>query len=162
VGLLTRLPVGTVADQPGAAAFAAIGTAMGLLAAIPVVLLGLAGEPLLGAIASVAVFALASGALHLDGLADTADAMLAPSPPAAEYAREDPAIGPGGTAAMLVVLGGQVAALASVSASSGAVVAGAIVVVGGSVSRWLLCCPLGIWVLSPSLAGAASPQVASL
>jgi adenosylcobinamide-GDP ribazoletransferase len=137
VGLLTRLPVGTVADDPGAAAFAAVGTAIGVLGALPVALFGLVGEPVLGAILSIGTVAAVSGGLHLDGLADTADAMLAPSPPAAEYAREDPAIGPGGVAAMLIVLGGQVAALASVSASSGPMVAGAIVVVGGSVSRWL-------------------------
>jgi adenosylcobinamide-GDP ribazoletransferase len=137
VGLLTRLPVGTVADEPGAAAFAAVGTAVGLLGAVPVVLLGLAGEPVLGAIAAIGTIAAVSGGLHLDGLADTADAMLAPSPPAAEYARKDPAIGPGGAAAMLIVLGLQIAALASVSASSGAMAAGAIVVVGGAVSRWL-------------------------
>lgn len=137
VGLLTRLPVGTVADDPGAAAFAAVGTVIGLLGAVPVVVFGLAGEPVLGAIAAIGTIAAVSGGLHLDGLADTADAMLAPSPPAAEYARKDPAIGPGGVTAMLIVLGGQVAALASVSASSGPEVAGAIVVVGGSVSRWL-------------------------
>jgi adenosylcobinamide-GDP ribazoletransferase len=104
---------------------------------VPVVLFGLAGEPVLGAIASIGTIAAVSGGLHLDGLADTADAMLAPSPPAAENARKDPAIGPGGATAMLIVLGGQVAALASVTASSGPMVAGAIVVVGGSVSRWV-------------------------
>ena len=137
VGLLTRLPVGTVADDPGAVAFAAVGVAIGLLGAVPLVLFGLAGEPVLGAIAAVGTIAVVSGGLHLDGLADTADAMLAPSPPAAEYARKDPAIGPGGVVAILILLGGQVAALASVSASSGPMAAGAIVVVAGSVSRWL-------------------------
>jgi adenosylcobinamide-GDP ribazoletransferase len=137
LGLLTRLPVGTVADDPGAAAFAVVGAAVGLVGAVPLVLFGLAGEPVLGAIAGVATIALVSGGLHLDGLADTADALLATTPAAAERAREDPAVGPGGVAAILIVLGSQVAALASVTASSGSIAAAAIIVVGGSVSRWL-------------------------
>jgi adenosylcobinamide-GDP ribazoletransferase len=135
--VLTRLPVGAVVDDPGAAAFAIIGALIGLVAALPLVLFGFAGEPVLGAIAAVATLAAVSGGLHLDGLADTADALLAPDQAAAERARKDPAVGPGGTTAILVVLGGQVAALGSVTASSGPLVAAAILVVGGSVSRWL-------------------------
>ena len=104
---------------------------------MPLVLFGLAGEPVLGAIASVATIWIVSGGLHLDGLADTADALLAPSPAAAERARQEPALGPGGATAILLVLGSQVAALASVEASAGPWVAGAVVVVAGSVSRWL-------------------------
>jgi len=80
---------------------------------------------------------LISGGLHLDGLADTADALIATTPAAAERAREDPAVGPGGVAAILIVVASQVAALASVGASSGQTAAAAILVVGGSVSRWL-------------------------
>ena len=137
VGLLTRLPVGNVADVPGAAAFAVVGAAVGGLAAVALVLLALAGEPVLGAIAAVAVLAGVSGALHLDGLADTADALVAPDAYAAERAREDPAVGPGGAVALLLVLGAEVAALASVTAASGPVVAASAVVVGGAVSRWL-------------------------
>lgn len=137
-GLLTRLPVGTVAaDAPGAAAFAVVGAVIGGLAALPLVPLALAGEPVLGAIAAVAVLAVVSGGLHLDGLADTADALIAPDAAAAERARQDPAVGPGGAAAVLLVLGGQVAALASLTASWGPVVAGSSVVVVGAVSRWL-------------------------
>ena len=137
VGLLTRLPVGSVADVPGAAAFAVVGAAVGGLAAVALVLLALAGEPVLGAIAAVAVLAAVSGGLHLDGLADTADALVAPDAYAAERAREDPAVGPGGAVMLLLVLGAEVAALASVTASWGPVVAASVVVVGGAVSRWL-------------------------
>ena len=136
-GMLTRLPVGEVVDDPGASAFALVGAVVGLLGAVPLVLLGLAGEPALGAIASVATLAAVSGGLHLDGLADTADAMIAPDLAAAERARQDPGVGPAGVVTLLIVLGGQVAALASVSVSAGAVVAGALLVVGGSLSRWL-------------------------
>ena len=97
---------------------------------MPLVLLGLVGEPVLGAIAAVATMAVISGGLHLDGLADTADALIATTPAAAERAREDPAVGPGGVAAILIVLASQVAALASVGASSGPTAAAAILVVG--------------------------------
>jgi adenosylcobinamide-GDP ribazoletransferase len=137
-GLLTRLPV-RVADttDPGAAAYALVGAVIGFVAAVPLALLTLAGEPVLGAIAGVASLAAVSGGLHLDGLADTADALIAPDAVGAERARRDPAVGPGGAATLVLVLGGQVAALASVSASSGALVAGAILVTGGAVSRWL-------------------------
>ena len=139
-GLLTRLPVRVtdVADNgAGAAAFALVGAVVGLVGAVPLVLLALAGEPLLGAIAGVGLLAAVSGGLHLDGLADTADALMAPDAVGAERARHDPAVGPGGAVTLLLVLGGQVASLASVSASSGAIVAGAIVVAAGAVSRWV-------------------------
>jgi cobalamin synthase len=137
VGVLTRLPVGAVVDDPGAAAFALVGAALGLVAALPLLLLGVAGEPVLGAIAAVATLTAVSGGLHIDGLADTVDALLAPDRAAAERARKDPAVGPGGAAAILIALGSQVAALTSVTASSGPFVAAAILVVGGTASRWL-------------------------
>jgi adenosylcobinamide-GDP ribazoletransferase len=137
-GLLTRLPV-RVADatDPGAAAFALVGAVVGFVAAVPLVLLAFADEPVLGAIAGVALLAAVSGGLHLDGLADTADALIAPDAVGAERARHDPAVGPGGAATLLLVLGGQVAALASASASSGALVGGVSLVAAGAVSRWL-------------------------
>jgi len=138
LGLLTRLPTdGADAGHPGAAAFALVGAVVGGLAAVSLVLLALAGEPVLGAIAAVATLAVVSGGLHLDGLADTADALVAPDAPSAERARQDPAVGSAGAATLVLVLGGQVAALASLTASSGPVVAGAIIIVAGTVSRWL-------------------------
>lgn len=137
-GLLTRLPVrGIDATDPGAAAFALVGAVVGFVAAVPLVLLALAGEPVLGAIAGVGLLAAVSGGLHLDGLADTADSLMAPDAVGADRARHDPAVGPGGAATLLLVLGGQVAALASVGASSGALVVGASLVAAGAVSRWL-------------------------
>lgn len=137
VGLLTRLPVGIAPDVPGAAAFAMVGVVVGGLAAVPLMLLALAGEPVLGAIAAVAALAVVSGALHLDGLADTADALVAPDASAAERAREDPAVGPGGAVALLLVLAGDVAALAGLAASWAPVAAGSAVVVSAAVSRSL-------------------------
>jgi adenosylcobinamide-GDP ribazoletransferase len=137
-GLLTRLPVRvTEATGPGAAAFPLVGAVVGLVAAVPLVLLDLVGEPVLGAIAGVGLLAAVSGGLHLDGLADTADALIAPDAAGAERARHDPAVGPGGAVTLLLVLGAQVAALASVGTSSGALIVGAGLVAAGAVSRWL-------------------------
>ena len=137
VGVVTRLPVGAVVDHPGAAAFPLVGGAIGLVGAVPLALLVAAGEPVLGAIAAVATLAAISGGLHLDGLADTADAVLAPDTAAAERARHDPAVGPGGVTTIVLVVAAQIAALASIAGTSGPILAGAAVVVGGAISRWL-------------------------
>lgn len=136
--LLTRLPVGVTGasddDRSGAAAFPIVGLGIGLLAALPVGLLG-AAEPTLAAILAVAVAAAVTGALHLDGLADTADALLAPDPVRAEAARKDPAVGVGGVVALVVVLGAEVAAIDSVAREGGASLAVGAVVVAAVVSR---------------------------
>ncbi len=132
--LLTRLPVGAAgADLSGASAFALVGAFVGIAGAIPVMALG-GTEPLLAAVAAVAVMALVSGALHLDGLADTADALLVADRARADHARKDPAIGPGGAVALTLVLAAQVASLASL-ASAGPVLAAVACVVAGTVSR---------------------------
>ncbi len=134
VALLTRLPVRTAGlDATGAPAFAVVGAGIGAIGAVPFVVLG-PSEPLLAAIAAIAVMALASGALHLDGLADTADALLAPDRARAEQARKDPAIGPGGAVALVLVLAAQVAALSGLAAA-GPVLGAAVCVVAGTVSR---------------------------
>jgi adenosylcobinamide-GDP ribazoletransferase len=136
VGTLTALRVGhpSVVDRRVA------GGAMLLapLAVVPlgllVALIGWAGRelelaPL--AVAAVAVLALALGsrALHLDGLSDVADALTA------SYDRERSlevmkggTSGPAGSAALVLVLGVQVAALASVLCTThGPVLAGVLV-----------------------------------
>jgi adenosylcobinamide-GDP ribazoletransferase len=136
LGLLTRIPVGAaLPDRPGAAAFGVVGAAVGGLGAIPLVLVaGPAGEPWLAAIAAIALMTLTTGALHLDGLADTADALLAPDRAAAEWARKDPAVGPGGAIALIIALGAEVAALASLGGSAPGV-AGATLVAIAAASR---------------------------
>ena len=137
--ILTRLPVaGHVGEAApvgsGAAAFPVVGGAIGLLAAVPVLLLG-PGQPVLAAIAALAVVAIVSGGLHLDGLADTTDALMAPDPVRAEAARRDPRIGSGGVIALVLVLGAEVAALASLAASVGPPVAGAVLVAAMAAAR---------------------------
>ena len=133
-GFLTRLPVGAVnRDAVGAGAFGLVGAGIGLLAAVPLVLLG-RPVPLVAAVLALAVIVLVTGAVHIDGLADTADALAAPSPDAAERARNDPRLGSGGVATMTLALALGIACLATLAAQD-PVLAAAAVVVAATVSR---------------------------
>lgn len=139
VALLTRFPVATAeTDAPGAAAFGLVGAAVGLFGAIPYILIAAAlGEPWIAAVAAVATMAIATGALHLDGLADTADAIMARDAEAAERARKDPHLGTGGTVALVLVIAAEIAALVSLAASGspGAVRGGLVLIAVASTSR---------------------------
>jgi adenosylcobinamide-GDP ribazoletransferase len=133
-GFLTRLPVGAVdRDAVGAGAFGLVGAGIGLLAAVPLVLLG-RPVPLVAAVLAVAVMVLVTGAVHIDGLADTADALAAPSPDAAELARTDPRLGSGGVAAMTLALALGIACLATLAVQE-PVLAAAAMVVAATASR---------------------------
>jgi adenosylcobinamide-GDP ribazoletransferase len=135
IALLTRLRV----DVPrqgatGAAAFGAVGGLIGLAGLVPLLLLG-STLPFGAALLALAVVAIASGGLHLDGLADTADALVAPDPEAAERARADPAIGTGGAAALFLVLGLEAVSLGALAAGPGPVAAGLACLVAAVLSR---------------------------
>lgn len=113
-GLLTRFPVGMGdMDRSGSAAFPVVGAVLGLIAAIPLLLLAEAA-PLLAATLALGILAIASGVLHLDGLADTADALVAPTPERAETARKDPRIGTAGAVALLLVLVADAGAMTAI------------------------------------------------
>jgi adenosylcobinamide-GDP ribazoletransferase len=103
VGLLTRFPVAAIGPFSGAAAFGLVGAALGCAAALPILVLG-AAAPLAAGALSIGVAALSTGALHLDGLADTADALAAPDPLRAEQARKDPRIGAAGAVAVTIAV----------------------------------------------------------
>jgi adenosylcobinamide-GDP ribazoletransferase len=138
LALLTRLPVGTTdGTVRGAAAFPLVGALVGLVGAVPLVLGVAAGELVLASVLALGAMAVLTGALHLDGLADTADALLAPDPTRAERARKDPAVGPGGAVALILVLATEGIAISSVGASAGGAVAGAALIVAACVSRTL-------------------------
>lgn len=97
-------------------AFPWVGLGVGALAGAAsgaVVLLG--GGGTLAAVAGVAVLAATTGALHLDGLADTADGLGSrrAAPEALEIMKRSD-IGPMGVVSLVLVLASQVAALASV------------------------------------------------
>jgi adenosylcobinamide-GDP ribazoletransferase len=135
VTMLTRLPIrGNAGTGTGAAAFGIVGALLGLVGMIPLIALG-AVTAAVAAILAVALIAIVSGAVHLDGLADTADALMAVGPDGAERARTDPSVGVGGVIALIIVLGADVTSLALVTIDAGALVAGIVCVLAGTVSR---------------------------
>jgi adenosylcobinamide-GDP ribazoletransferase len=92
----------------------AVGACVGAAAALPAACID-AWAPhatLLGAVLAVGLLAFLTRALHLDGLADTADGLgsRAPAARALEIMRQSD-IGPFGVIALIVVLGADVAAL---------------------------------------------------
>ena len=135
LALLTRLPAGSSADdRPGARWFGLVGGRGGCGGLVPMVALG-PSMPAAAAILAVGTMAILSGALHLDGLADTADALVAIGPGAAERARKDPSIGVGGATALVLVLGLDIVSLATLAGTSGAIAAGLACLAGGALSR---------------------------
>ena len=135
VAFLTRVPLPRRAASPtttGAAAFGLVGAAIGLAAVVPILLIG-PGHATLGALGAIAVVAVLSGGLHLDGLADTFDALAAPTG-AAEVARTDPRAGAAGVIAIVLALGIEVACLAELI-GRGSLGAAAVLVGGAAVSR---------------------------
>jgi adenosylcobinamide-GDP ribazoletransferase len=101
--MLTRFPVASVGSFSGAAAYGLVGAALGCAAALPLLILGSAAPLAAGAL-SIGIAALSTGVLHLDGLADTADALAAPDPLRAEQARKDPRIGAAGAVAVTIAV----------------------------------------------------------
>jgi adenosylcobinamide-GDP ribazoletransferase len=158
IGLLTRLPVSVAGtDRPGAAAFAVVGAVVGAVGAVPLAVLGgPVGEPVLGAIAAIATVAIITGALHLDGLADTADALLARDPVAAERARTDPHLGTGGAIALVLAIGAEVAALASIAGAAGVVLSASAFVAVAAISR-----VVPVVAVQTALARSTSPGLGS-
>jgi adenosylcobinamide-GDP ribazoletransferase len=124
LSLFTAVPAGVGGDLDGAVAaravfwLPAVGLLLGAVAGAVLVLVQAGADAqsrrLLGAAVAVAVLALLTGGLHLDGLADTADGLGSRRPAAEALAimrRSD--IGPFGVAALLLVLLTQVTALAT-------------------------------------------------
>ncbi|MFE0080540.1 adenosylcobinamide-GDP ribazoletransferase [[Kitasatospora] papulosa] len=117
-GTLTALPVRVSrwdrdTARAGMLCAPVAGLAVGLLAAVPGVLLLLGGVgPLAAAVASAALPAALTRGLHLDGLADTADG-LGSARPAEDALRimKQSDIGPFGVITLVFVLLAQVAAL---------------------------------------------------
>lgn len=121
-GMFTVLPAPVLASVDRETARRAmlalpwVGLGLGALAgAASGVVLVLGGGGTLAAVAGVAVLAATTGALHLDGLADTADGLGSrrAAPEALEIMKRSD-IGPMGVVSLVLVLASQVAALASV------------------------------------------------
>lgn len=122
IGVFTVLPVRSgILDRTIAAriirVFPLVGTMLGVLAGACAAAVGwLSGNLALAAVLGVVVLAACTGALHLDGLADTADGLGSrkPAKQALEIMRRSD-VGPMGVAALVLVLLIDVAALAGLA-----------------------------------------------
>jgi adenosylcobinamide-GDP ribazoletransferase len=135
LAFLTRLPIPAdwlINDRTGAPAYGLAGAAVGAVAGLPIVLFG-QGHPGPAAIAALAIVAILSGGLHLDGLADTGDALAAPAG-SADRARTDPRAGSAGVVAVVLTLLLD-AALLTELASAGGWIAFAALVTAAAASR---------------------------
>ncbi len=142
-GTLTVVPVPP--PRSLSRSVAAVAMSIAPLAALPVAVAGvtalcagdaLALPALLTATLVVSAIALATGAMHLDGLADTADGLAAPLPRdrRLEVMRRGD-IGPTGAATLVLVLLAQVVAIAGVLEARGAPAAAVALSLGLLVSR---------------------------
>ncbi|MET9775989.1 adenosylcobinamide-GDP ribazoletransferase [Streptomyces sp. NPDC006367] len=162
-GTLTVFPVRVTRWDRGAARGGMLcaplaGLAVGVLAAaVGLALLFLGAGALLAAVATVAVPAVLTRGLHLDGLADTADG-LGSGKPAEDALRimKQSDIGPFGVLALVLVLLAQVAALAQAYEGSWARGALAAVVSGAAARLALtLAARAGVPAARPEGLGAA-------
>ena len=154
VGTLTVVPVRP--PRTVGPPVAVVAMVLAPLAAAPVAAAGVAAvylgdvlalPPLLTGTLAVAALALATGGLHLDGLADTADGLAAPGSRDRRLGvmrRGD--VGPAGSAALFLVLLTQVGALATLLGARGATTAAVTLALGVVVSRacLTLACLRGI------------------
>ena len=124
IGLFTTVPVPPVADvnrrtaRRAMAAFPVVGLLVGMVAAALLGLFAWLGLAWLGAVLAIAALAALTGALHLDGVADTADGLGSRRDAAAALAvmkRSD--IGPMGVIVLVMVLLVDVAALGGFATS---------------------------------------------
>lgn len=139
MAFLTVIPVATAEDPSGErlgrAYFPAIGALLGLVAGVCFALVTAATTPLLAAVAATSVLAALTGALHLDGVADAADGLFGAGDVAKRLeVMRDPRVGSFGLVAVVLVLVGEVAALASMSPAR-AIVA---LLIAGAISRLAL------------------------
>lgn len=118
VPLRARRPLAADDVARGAVFFPLVGALVGAAVAATSALLD-AGGPLLAAALALAVGTLATGAMHLDALADTADAYGAPSRERALEIMRDHATGAYGATAIALDLLLKAAALAELATASG-------------------------------------------
>ena len=98
VGLLTRIPVGVSGEAAGASAFPLVGAAIGIVGMAPLLVAGRRVAAARPRSSRWRRRRSLTGAIHLDAVADTADALMARDRAAAEQARRDPRLGTGGVA----------------------------------------------------------------
>ena len=136
IAFLTVLPVAAADGAPGERLgrpfFPVVGMLLGLLAWVALTAGTLLAGPLVGAVAALAVLALLTGGLHLDGLADCADGLLmtADRERRLEVMR-DPRLGTFGVLALVLILLGGMTALARIGPMAGL----AALLTAGALSR---------------------------
>jgi adenosylcobinamide-GDP ribazoletransferase len=130
VSFLTRVPVGRIVELDAAdlrrsvPLFPLVGGAVGGIAGLLADALAGSLTPLVAGAIAVGVAALLSGAMHLDGLADTADGLGVKTRERALEVMRDPSLGAFGVSALVVVLLVDTGALAGLAASGDAALAG--------------------------------------
>ncbi|MGX7826940.1 adenosylcobinamide-GDP ribazoletransferase [Actinokineospora sp. 24-640] len=108
--------------------------------------------PLLGGLLAVALLALSTRGMHLDGLADTADGLGCYGPPERALAvMRDGGAGPFAVATLIVVMGGQAAAFAALD--PGRLGVAVLAVTAGRIA-FTACCLRGIPAARPEGLGA--------
>ncbi len=137
IGLLTRLPVpgGGGAVRPGDAwAWPVAGLAVGCVGGLAgAAALGLGLPAPLAAGLCLGALILATGGLHEDGLADTADGLWGGGTPDRRLEiMRDSRIGSYGTLALVVVTGLRWQALATLAAAGGAALVAGVIVAGAA------------------------------
>ncbi|MFF0816983.1 adenosylcobinamide-GDP ribazoletransferase [Rhodococcus sp. NPDC003318] len=133
-------PIDRTAGRRALTATPVVGAALGVLAAGAAWLLTAASLPqALAGLVSVAVLALATRGMHVDGLADTVDGLGCYGPPerALEVMRSG-GVGPFGAAALLICLGAQALSFGELAAS-GRWAAVVLTVTTGRVAAVLAC-----------------------
>ncbi|MFI1193918.1 adenosylcobinamide-GDP ribazoletransferase [Micromonospora sp. NPDC020750] len=170
----TVLPVrpGRVDRATAGAAMAlapAVGALLGAMLAGTLLLLAVAAAPLVAAGVTVAVGALLTRGLHLDGLADTVDALGSYRRGAAALEiMKKPDVGPFGVAALVVVLLVQAAALAELAGRSWPAALAAVVTATAAGRLGVtLACRRGVPAARPDglgvlVAGTVGPVAAAL
>jgi adenosylcobinamide-GDP ribazoletransferase len=138
IAFLTRVPVGRAVALDGddvargAAVFPLVGAALGALTAAVVLAAEPTLSPLLAAALGLGAAVALTGAMHVDALADTADALGAPTRERALEVMRDPRIGSFGAAALAVDLLVKVAAVQQLLGSDDVLYA---LVAAGALSR---------------------------
>jgi adenosylcobinamide-GDP ribazoletransferase len=136
---LTRVPVGRFVELDGRAVTRAaplyplVGAAIGALAGGVVDVLAGPLPPWAAATTGVALAALLTGGMHLDALADTADALGGSTRERRLEIMRDPSIGSFGAAALVLVLVLEISLLAQLGARDLALVS---FTAAGALSRW--------------------------
>ncbi|MFN8595856.1 MAG: adenosylcobinamide-GDP ribazoletransferase [Anaerolineae bacterium] len=139
LGFLTSIPVRTPAPQRGDLGragvwFPSVGLLLGAILAGAHYALNQVFSPLLSAALSVALWALLTGGLHLDGLADCGDGLLAAvSPERRLEIMRDPRLGTFGGAALILQLLLKTFAIASLPVPSSVAF-----LLAPSIARWLI------------------------